>query len=110
MCHTCISASTTSTEREQAGPGVSKSETIKDAIESTRNSLINHDGYSPEIKVTWPKGQRLTVTEWELHGSYGQGFELLTSEKTRKAIIQRKREYLENAPCPLKIVKKYVRG
>lgn len=37
---------------------VSEGETIAQAVERVRRSLVSHDGYSPEIKVTWPKGQR----------------------------------------------------
>ena len=31
--------------------------TIKASIEDIYNSLVNHDGYDSNIKVTWPKGQ-----------------------------------------------------
>ena len=54
---------------------IGKTETKVDAIESVRHSLINHDGYSSEIKVTWPKGQRITKTVYVIQGNYGQGFE-----------------------------------
>lgn len=45
---------------------VGKTQKIADAVEDVRRSLINHDGYSSEIKVTWPKGQRITdrVRKW----------------------------------------------
>ena len=39
---------------------VSEGETIAQAVENVRRSLVAHDGYTPEIKVTWPKGQRIT--------------------------------------------------
>lgn len=85
---------------------IGKKETIKSALESVKNSLINHDGLNPEIRVTWPKGQRLTVDSWELWGDYGHGFELLTADASRRAILANKKDYLENAPCPMKILKK----
>lgn len=50
--------------------------------------------------------KRKTRDIWELHGDYGQGYECLTAEYSRREILQRKKEYRENAPCPLKIVKK----
>lgn len=80
--------------------------TIADQIDYVRSSLINHDGYDSEIRVIWPKGQRVTCDYYDLLGDYGQGFEVLTSADTFKEIKQHKREYLENSPCPLKIVKK----
>lgn len=89
---------------------VGKNETIKDAIESTRLSLINHDGYNPAITVTWPKGQRLTEDEWELQGNYGYGWETLCSG-TRKEIKDNKKDYRENEPgTPLKVICKRVRN
>lgn len=39
---------------------VGKRDTIAQAVESVRRSLIDHDGYNPAIVVTWPKGQHLT--------------------------------------------------
>lgn len=88
---------------------VGKHETIKEAVESTRKSLIGHDGYDPGIVVTWPKGQRLTTDEWELLGNYGQGWELLCAG-TYKEVKQNKRDYRENEPgTPLKVVCKRVR-
>lgn len=83
-----------------------KNETISEARESVRKSLIDHDGYDPDIRVTWPKGQRLTRDSFELEGNYGHGWELLCAEGTRKEARQRMREYMENAPCPLRIVKR----
>lgn len=88
---------------------VGKRETIATAIDSTRQSLINHDGYSPEIRVTWPKGQRLTNTVYELQGNYGYRWELLTASENRREVIADKKAYLENAPCPLRIVRKLER-
>lgn len=86
-----------------------KNESIQKMIASVKNGLVNRDGYDPAIRVTWPKGQRSTETVYELHGDYGSGFELLCAETSRREALQRKREYMENAPCPLKIVKKLER-
>ena len=83
--------------------------TIAEKIDYVKRSLIVHGGYDPAIRVTWPKGQRRTENVYELHGDYGQGFELLCAETSRREALQRKREYMENAPCPLKIVKKLER-
>lgn len=85
-------------------------ETILRAVESVRKSLISHDGYDPAIRVTWPKGQRVTTDSFDLEGDYGQGWEVLCSEGTRKEARQRMREYMENAPCPLRIVKRRTRA
>lgn len=83
--------------------------TIAEKCDYVKRSLIGHDGYSPDIRVTWPKSQRITETVFELHGDYGHGYELLCAETSRREALQRKREYMENAPCPLKIVKKLER-
>ena len=85
---------------------VSEGETIAQAVERVRRSLVAHDGYSPEIKVTWPKGQRITEDVFELHGLYSRGWELLTTESTRKEIRQRRKEYTENEGGTCKIVVK----
>ena len=85
-------------------------ETIPSAVENVRKSMVDRDGLSPDIRVTWPKGQRVTMDSFDLEGDYGQGWEVLCSEETRKAARQRKREYMENAPCPLRIVKRRSRA
>lgn len=79
--------------------------TIAERCEAVRRSLINHDGYPSDIRVTWPRGQRVTRTYWELQGNYGQGFETLTAGTFREMKADKK-AYLENAPCPLRIVRK----
>lgn len=88
---------------------VGKTETREEAVDSVRKSLIKHDGYPHDIKVTWPKGQRLTRDIYEVHGNYGygHGFECVTAEDTRKAAKARLKEYRENEPgVPFKIVAK----
>ena len=77
---------------------IGKKQTIADAIEEVRKGLINHDGYAPEIRVTWPKGQRVTVDSFELRGRYPgpHGEELLCAENTRKEARERLKEYREN--------------
>lgn len=81
--------------------------TIADRCESVKRSLIEQDGYGPEIRVTWPKGQRVTSDHWELHGYYSQGWECLCASTSRwEALIDRK-AYMGNEPgTPLRIVKK----
>lgn len=79
---------------------------ISEKIDYIKTSLIKHDCYDPVIKVTWTKGQRITETVYELHGDYGQGFELLCAALTRREIIADRKAYRENSPCPLKIIKR----
>jgi hypothetical protein len=78
---------------------VNKSEKIADAIQSVRDSLINRDGYSKDIRVTWPKGQRITRDIWELQGNYGygHGFECLCAGSLSE-VKQHRKEYRENEP------------
>lgn len=89
---------------------VGKTETRKEAVDNVRKSLINHEGYPHDIKVTWPKGQRITADSFEGHGNYGHGFEMVTAEETRKAARVRLREYRDNEPgvC-FKIIRKMER-
>lgn len=84
-------------------------DTIAEKIDYVKTSLVNHDGYNTDIKVTWPKGQRITETVYELHGDYGQGFEMLCAALTRREAIADRKAYRENSPCPLKIIRKLER-
>jgi hypothetical protein len=53
---------------------------------------------------------RTTVDEYELMGYYGQGWELLTTETTRKGIRAREKDYRENEPgVVLRVVKRRVK-
>lgn len=88
---------------------VGKRETIKEAVDRVRLELINHDGYSSQIAVTWPKGQRVTETVYEVHGQYSHGWEMLTAESTRKEARQRLKEYAANEGGNYRIVKKLER-
>lgn len=89
---------------------VNKSETISEAIERVTRSLISHDGYDPAIHVTWPKGQRLTVTSYDLEANYGCGFEVITSGTTYREVKQNLKEYRENGDfAPMRIVKRMER-
>ena len=83
--------------------------TIAEQCESVRLSLINHDGYDSNIRVVWPKGQRVTETSYDLEGDYGQGFELLCSASTYKEAKANRQDYRDNAPCPMRIIKRMTR-
>lgn len=88
---------------------VAKTQKIKDAVESTRLSLINHDDYNPRIAVTWPKGQRITVDEWELQGNYCGYWDTLVGG-TLSEVKANKKDYRENEPSTrTRIVCKRVR-
>lgn len=41
---------------------------------------------------------RKTVTEFNIEGNYGQGFEIVTCETTWGDAVKRKREYRDNEP------------
>lgn len=50
--------------------------------------------------------QRKTRDVFEIHGDYGQGFELCTAEITRRAALANLREYRQNEPgTEFKLVK-----
>lgn len=81
--------------------------TIAERCEYVRRSIIDHDGYDPAIRVTWPKGQRVTSDHWELHGYYSQGWECLCASTSRREALIDRKAYRENEPgTPLRIVKK----
>lgn len=77
---------------------INAGQTIAQTVEEVRRGLISHDGYPHDIRVTWPKGQRLTRNMYELRGRYPgpHGEEVLCSEETRKEARERLREYREN--------------
>lgn len=53
---------------------------------------------------------RKTFTEWQVHVDYGQGPEEVTAEPTRRAALQRMREYRENMPeYPCTLIARRVR-
>lgn len=64
------------------------------------NSLVNHDGYDPNIRIVKPRILSNLKYQyiWVLKGNYGfgHGFEDLTVEETYKEIKQRLKEYREN--------------
>lgn len=82
---------------------ITGSYTLAEQLESIKQGLINHDGYDPAISVHWPKGQRLTSDYWELQGNYGQGWEILCAGVTLKEVRENRKDYEENAPCPMRI-------
>ena len=52
---------------------------------------------------------RKTVDEYEVQGNYGQGWECVTTEETRKAAREQLKCYNDNEPYPHRIVKKRVK-
>ena len=89
---------------------VSAKATIQDAIDDVTCSLIGHDGHDPSIKVTWPKGQRRTVTEWVIQGDYGHGWEDENFEVTHRDAKRSLKEYRENGSGCYRLVKRQVKG
>lgn len=73
------------------------------------NEVLILSGLNENIKVVWPKGQRITETWYELHGNYGCGWECLCSEKTLREARQRRKEYRENEGGAYRIVTKRYR-
>jgi hypothetical protein len=53
--------------------------------------------------------KRKTVDEYEVQGNYGQGWEMVTTEETRKAAKEQCKCYDNNEPYPHRIVKKRVK-
>lgn len=52
---------------------------------------------------------RKTVDEYEIQGNYGQGWEMVTVEETKKAAKDQLKCYNENESYPHRIVKKRVK-
>ena len=83
--------------------------TIVEKCEQVRKSLIGHDGYDPEITVTWPKGQRVTRDSYDLEADYGygNGYEVISSSDTMRDAKQTRKEYRENGDyAHMRIVKR----
>ncbi len=53
--------------------------------------------------------KRKTVDEYEIQGNYGQGWEMVTTESTRKEAKAQLKCYNENEPNPHRIVAKRVK-
>jgi len=53
--------------------------------------------------------KRKTVDEYEVQSNYGQGWECVTTEETRKEAREQLRCYNENEPYPHRIIKKRVK-
>lgn len=73
------------------------------------NSCRAHDGLPPLSRM--PSGTkytlvRSTVDSWEVQGNYGQGWECVTAEETRKEAKERLKEYRENEGGPFRLVLK----
>lgn len=66
----------------------------KQEKDDVRRSLVNHDGYDPEIRVV--KARRKMKDEFEVQGNYGQGWECVTTEETLQEARKRLKEYDEN--------------
>ncbi len=53
---------------------------------------------------------RKTVTEYEIQGNYGYGYECVTTEDTYREIRKRLQEYMTNEPSIIfRVTKKRVR-
>lgn len=52
---------------------------------------------------------RKTEDEWEIQGHYGQGWEMVTTETSRKDAKEQLKCYNENESYPHRIVKKRVK-
>ena len=55
------------------------------------------------------KYTRKTVDEYEIQGNYGQGWEMVTTEETRKEARVQLKCYNDNEPYAHRIIKKRVR-
>lgn len=81
--------------------------TRKEREDSVKHSLINHDGYDPNIRVILQG--RITKDEYELQGLYSHGWECLCTEDTLKETKERRKEYQENEGGCYRIAKRRVR-
>jgi hypothetical protein len=77
-----------------------RKQTRAELEEDIYRSLVGHDGYDSGIKVRLMT--RLTTDEYDLEADYGhgEGWEVVTSEPTRKAARIRKAEYIANDSQP----------
>lgn len=53
--------------------------------------------------------KRKTADEYEVQGNYGQGWECVTTEETRKAAREQLKCYNNNEPYPHRMIKRRVK-
>lgn len=69
------------------------------------NSCRAHDGLPPLSRM--PAGTRYTpIVTFDVEGNYGHGWEVLTSEETRKAAREQVKCYRENEGGQYRIVRR----
>lgn len=71
------------------------------SADEVRESLINHDGYDPQIKVT-----RRTQLVHVVQGNYGQGWEDLTADTDYRRALSNLKDYRQNDPAPVRLIKR----
>lgn len=72
------------------------SDDIKIAREEVYNSLVDHDGYDPEIRVV--KARRKMKTGYVIQGNYGGRWEDVSTEETKEDARRCLEDYRVNEP------------
>lgn len=77
--------------------------------EYVRTSLIGHDGYDPDIRVTKPRGPATTELQYVVQGDYGHGWEDLTASTNYKEAQTDLKAYRTNDKAPSRLIRRRVK-
>jgi hypothetical protein len=69
-----------------------------EAADDVKKSLINHDGYDSDIRVTKARGKPTTEVQHVIQGHYGHGWEDLTASLDYKEAKADLKAYRLNDP------------
>lgn len=72
--------------------------------DEVKASLVNHDGYHPDINVS-----RKTQVEYVVQGNYGYGWEDLTAANNEREAKANLRDYQINDNSPVRLIKRRVK-
>lgn len=80
-----------------------------ETADDVKRSLINHDGYDADIRVTKARGKPTTEVQHIVQGNYGHGWEDLTGSTDYKEAKANLKDYRENDSNPTRLIKRRVK-
>jgi hypothetical protein len=81
-----------------------------DTVADVKLSLVNHDGYDADIRVTKPRGPATTELQYIVQGNYGpHGWEDLTASTNYKEAQADLKAYRVNDKAPTRLIKRRVK-
>lgn len=77
--------------------------------DDVKKSLIGHDGYDSDIRVTKVRGKPTTEVQHIVQGHYSHGWEDLTASTDLKEAQANLKDYRDNDPAPTRLIKRRVK-